>query len=55
MWCREGNARTHYMRMPGVRKDKDADLGFRQDGSESNKRSKTEQYCGRWYGDSTAE
>ncbi len=48
MWCREGNVRTQSMRMPGVGKDKDADFGFCQDGSGSNKRGETKQYCGLW-------
>ncbi len=34
------------MRMLGVGKDKDADLGLYQDGSGSNKRGETEEYCG---------
>ncbi len=31
--------------MPGAGKDKNADLGLCQDGSESNKRGQTQQYC----------
>ncbi len=40
MWCRKGNVGTHSMRMPGVGKGKDADLGLCQDGSGKNKRGK---------------
>ncbi len=43
MWCRKGNDGTHSMRMPGVGKDKDADLGLCQDGSGTNTRGKAEQ------------
>ncbi len=28
MWCREGNVRTHSMRMPGVGEDKHVDSDF---------------------------
>ncbi len=38
MRCRKGNIGTDSMRMPGVGKGKDADLGFCQDGSRTNKR-----------------
>ncbi len=37
MRCREGNVGTHSMRMPGVGKGKDADLGLCQNGSVTNK------------------
>ncbi len=37
MGCRKGNIGTHSMRMPGVGKGKDADFGFCQDGSRTNK------------------
>ncbi len=46
IWCREGNVKTHSMRMPGIGKDKDVELGICQDRSGSNKRGETEQYCG---------
>ncbi len=42
MRCRNGNVGTHSMRMPSVGKDKDADLGFCQDGSRTNKRVEAE-------------
>ncbi len=38
MRCRKGNIGTHSMRMHGVGKGEDADLGFCQDGSRTNKR-----------------
>ncbi len=41
---RKGNISTHSMWMPGVEKDKDADLGLRQDGSGANTRGETERY-----------
>ncbi len=37
MRCRKGNVVTYSMRMPGVGKGKDADLGFCQDGSKIKK------------------
>ncbi len=40
--CKKGNISTHSMRMHGVGKGKDADLGLRQDGSGTNKRSEAE-------------
>ncbi len=48
MRCREGNIRTHSMRMPGVGKGKDADLWFCQDGSRTNKRGEAERDRGPW-------
>ncbi len=42
MRCRKGNVGTHSMRMPGVGKSKDADLGLCQDGSGTNKRGEAE-------------
>ncbi len=38
MRCRKGNVDTHSMRMPGVVKGKDVDLGLCQDGSGTSKR-----------------
>ncbi len=46
MWCRKGNVGTHSMRMPGVGKGKDADLGLYQDGSGTNKEGEAERNCG---------
>ncbi len=43
---RKGNIGTHSMRMPGVGKGKDANLGLYQDGSETNKRGEAERDCG---------
>ncbi len=43
MRCRKENVGTHSMRMPGVGKGKDADLGLRQDGSRTNKRGEAER------------
>ncbi len=37
MRCRKGNIGTHSMRMPGVGKGKDADLGFCQEDPEQIK------------------
>ncbi len=45
MRCRKENIGTHSMRMPGVRKDEDADVGFCQDGSRTNERGEAEQDC----------
>ncbi len=38
MRCRKGNIGTHSIRILGVGKSKDADLGLCQDGSATNKR-----------------
>ncbi len=46
MRCRKGNVGTHSMRMPGVGKGEDADLGFYQDGSRTNKRGEAERNHG---------
>ncbi len=43
MRCRKGNVDTHSMRIPGVRKVKDADLGLCHDGSRTNKRGEAER------------
>ncbi len=43
MWCRKGNVGTHSMRMSGVGKCKDADLGLCRDGSGTNKRGEAER------------
>ncbi len=43
MRCRKGNIGTHSMRMPRVGKGEDADLGFCQDGSRTNKRGEAER------------
>ncbi len=43
MRCKEGNIGTHSMRMPGFGKGKNADLGFCQDGSRTNKRGEVER------------
>ncbi len=40
--CRNKNVGTHSMRMPDG-KGKDADLGFCQDGSRTNKRGEAER------------
>ncbi len=48
IWCRKGNVGTHTMRMPGVGKSKNADLGLCQDGSETNKRGETERDRDPW-------
>ncbi len=50
MPCRKENVGTHSMRMPGVGKSKDADLGLCQDESGTNKRGEAEQDRGPWYG-----
>ncbi len=43
MRCGKGNIGTYSMLMPGVGKGKDADLGFYQDGSRTNKRGEAER------------
>ncbi len=43
MRCRKGNISAHFMRMPGVGKGKDADLGLGQDGSGTNERGEAER------------
>ncbi len=43
MGCRKGNIGTHSMRMPGAGKGEDAELGFCQDGSRTNKRDEAER------------
>ncbi len=43
MRCRKGNENTLSVRMPGVGKGKDADLGLCQDGSGTNKRREAER------------
>ncbi len=43
MQCRKGNVGTHFMRMSGVGKGKDADLGLCQDRSRTNKRDEAER------------
>ncbi len=42
MQRRKGNIGTHSMRIPGVGKGKDADLGLYQDRSETNNRGDAE-------------
>ncbi len=46
MQCRKENVCTHSTRMPGVGKGKDADEGFCQDGSRTNKRGEAERNRG---------
>ncbi len=46
MRCRKGNVGTQSMRMPGIGKNKDADLGLCQDGSGINKRGEAERNRG---------
>ncbi len=48
MWRRKGSVGTHSVRMPGVGKGKDADLGLCQDGSRTNKRDEVERDRGPW-------
>ncbi len=43
MRCKKGNVGTHSMRIAGVGKGKDADLGFCQDGCRTNKRGEAER------------
>ncbi len=50
MRCRKGNVGTHSVRMPGVRKGKDTDLGLCKDGSGTNERGEAEWDCGPQYG-----
>ncbi len=48
MRCKKGNVGTHSMRMLGVGKGKDADLGLCQDGYGTNKIGETERDHGSW-------
>ncbi len=48
MWRRKRNIGTHSMRMPGVGKGEDANLGLCEDGSRTNKRGKAERGYGPW-------